>query len=153
MDEAAVQKLIESAVSAAQAPLLARALRGDARELATTILAPITLAEASKARVIADVLSHKLPMKDGTLDAAKFTEAVNAAAKVEGAYVASLLGSGQVRNMNSVLPVAETADPVKIAEQEASVERASKNRVRIMADLMGGNIKAAEAAIGYKGAA
>src|SRR6185369_815639 len=96
MDEAAVQKLIESAVKSAQAPLLERAIRGDAREAATRILKDVNLQEASKSRVIDLVLSRELPILEGALDATKFTELVNAEAKREGAYVASLTNAGRV---------------------------------------------------------
>lgn len=111
MDEAAVQKLIEAAVKSAQTPLLERAIRGDAREEATRILAGVTLQEASKSRVIDLVLARELPVTDGALDKVKFAEAVNAEAKLEGAYVASLTGAGRVTGMGQsvvVDPAAET---------------------------------------------
>ena len=121
MDQAAVQKLIETAVKEAQAPLLMRALRGDAREEAARILKGVSLVEAAKERVIGAVLAD-IPIKDGALDTAKFTEAVNAAAKAEGAYVASLIGSGQVRGMG--------AAPVAIDAKEAEKQAADQKRLR-----------------------
>ncbi len=158
MDEAAVQQLIEAAVSAAQAPLLERAVRGDAERLATQILKPLSLHEAGKELVVQSVIGiegayRALPMTGNALDAVKFTEAVNAEAKRVGAVLAAALGSGQVRNMNSVIPAVSTETPEQINAREAAVTRTQKNRVSIYADLMGGNVKAAEAAIGYKGAA
>ncbi len=152
-EELKALKEAQVALAADNKRLLERATRADARELAASVLAPLSLVEASKARVINDVLSHELPMKDGTLDAAKFTEAVNASAKAEGAYVASLLGSGQIRGMGAGAPQPVAETPEQINAREAAQVRTQKNRVNIYADLMGGNIKAAEAAVDYKGAA
>jgi hypothetical protein len=110
MDAAEVQKLIEAAVKTAQAPLLERALRGDAREAAAGILAGVTLHEAAKALVIDNVL-RDIPTKDGALDMVKFKEAVEAEAKRVGAVVSAATGSGQVRDMGSA--------PVQIDAKEA----------------------------------
>ncbi len=117
MDAAELKSLKESLAtqSAVNAKLLERALRGDAREEASKILAPLSLAEASKARVIDTVLMQELPLKDGALDPVKFAEAVNAEAKREGAYVAGLVGSGKVIGMGPA-PVVDPATATKIAE-------------------------------------
>jgi hypothetical protein len=85
---------------ATNARLLKRAIRGDARELAATVLRDCTLQEAAKARVI-DTCLQNVPEKDGDLDRAAFTEAVTAEAKREGAYVAQFTGSGRVVGMGS----------------------------------------------------
>lgn len=101
--------------------LLERAIRGDARDEAAKILRSMSLPEVSKQRVIESVL-RDIPKKDGAVDVAKFTEAVNAAAKDEGAYVASLTGSGNVIGMGGA-PV----DPVKARESQARQEDEIKN--------------------------
>ncbi len=111
MDAAEVQKLIEAAVATAQAPLLARALQGDAQIAATKILAGVTLHEAAKALVIEAVLKN-IPQADGTLDVAKFTETVNAEAKRIGAVIAAATGSGRVVGMGNA--------PVEIKPEEAA---------------------------------
>ena len=123
MDAAEFKKLQESmaAQEANNKILLERAIRSDARELATATLKPLALQEASKARVIDLVMAKPLPMKDGALDVTAFTEAVNNEAKAEGAYVANLLESGRVRGMGSSAP-APTADEEK-ALREASTRQ------------------------------
>lgn len=134
MDQAEVTKLVETAVKAAlaeaqKAPnttiaaLEARAIRGDAREEATRILSGVTLPEASKQRVIESAL-RDIPTKDGALDTVKFTEAVNAEAKREGAYVSTLTGGAQVRGLG--LAAAAAVDPVKAREAEALQEADAK---------------------------
>jgi hypothetical protein len=154
MDAAEVTKLQEAvAVQAAlNAKLLERAIRGDAREEAARILKAVTLHEASKSRVIDLVLAQTIPVIDGALDVAKFTEAVNAQAKIEGAYVASITGSGRVVGMGS--GVVE-ADPIKTREsrqqQEEDDKRFTEGAVDIFSRLTG-DPKAGKAAA-YKGAA
>ncbi len=143
MDATEVNKLIESAVKAAQAPLLERALRGDAREAAAKILAPLALIEKGKARVIDTLLSRELPMKDGALDLVKFTEAVNAEAKAEGAYVAELSSSGQVRGMGITQPPQVlTEDARKL--QEAEAQRFAADTENVFSRLTNGNKTAAK---------
>jgi len=139
MDEATVQKLVESAVKAALAPVLAqqvplteRALRGDAREAATKILKDITLHEAAKSMVIDSVLQN-IPQKDGNLDEAKFAESVNAEAKRVGAVIAAATGSGKVTGMGSA--------PVEIKPEEAArraaVEKASDEQAIAVFESLG----------------
>jgi hypothetical protein len=118
MDAAEVAKLVEAAVKAALAPVIAqqvplteRAIRGDAREAATKILKDVTLHEAAKSMVIDTVLQN-IPQKDGALDEAKFVEAVNAEVKRVGAVIAASTGSGRVLGMGSA--------PVEIKPEEAA---------------------------------
>ncbi len=149
MDAAEIKKIVEAAVAEHTAPLreantglLARALKGDARELATRLLESITLPAQSKVRVIETVLSQALPVKDGAIDEAKLTEAVSAAAKTEGAYVASLTNAGQVHGLG-VAPAAvqEAAQPkpedieahkvktfMRMGMSEAAAKTAAKGR-------------------------
>lgn len=153
MDAAELTKLQESiatanaaaaTANAANAKLLERALKGDAREEATRILAGITLPESSKLRVIDTVLREALPKTEaGELDTVKFTEAVNLEAKREGVYVAGLTDSGHVIGMGTpgeVTPAREAEKPeeinarsVKIFERlghsKEAAERAVKGRV------------------------
>jgi len=133
MDEAAVKRLIESAVAAATAPLLEtstklreRAVRGDALIEASKILAPITLSEAAKQRVVENVL-RDVPIKDGELDTAKFGELVNAEAKREGAYVSQLTGGGRVSGMG---PTSTSGEPTKRELKEAKRERKEGKRLQ-----------------------
>lgn len=120
MDANELKMLKESvdAQAATNKRLLERAVRGDARELATKILAPITLDEKAKQRVIESCL-RDLPLKDGELDTAKFTEAVNAEAKTEGAYVSHFSEAGKVRGMGSASTVTATEAALKPEEINA----------------------------------
>lgn len=127
MEAAEVTKLVEAAVKAALAPVLAqqvplteRALRGDAREAAEKILKGITLHESAKAMVIDSALTN-IPQTDGNLDLTKFTESVNAEAKRIGAVIAAATGSGRVTGMG--------AAPVELseAEQKRRVELAKSD--------------------------
>ena len=122
MDAAEVAKLVEAAVKAALAPVIAqqvplteRAIRGDAREVATKILKDVTLHEAAKTMVIDTVLQN-IPQTDGNLDEAKFTEAVNAEAKRVGAVIAAATGSGRVTGMG--------AAPVQVLAEESARQAA-----------------------------
>lgn len=123
MDAAELTKLQESvaAQTAQNARLLERAIRSDARDEATRILKTTTLVEAAKERVIATVTRDyaAIPQVDGQLDVTKFTEAVNLAAKAEGAYVASVSGSGRVTGMG-----AAASPVVPIDAKEAETRKA-----------------------------
>lgn len=119
MDEAQIKALIESGIKTGLAAhkdnvvlgLLERARKGDATVIATRTLASVTLAEASKQRVIDSVLRGEIPVTEaGAVDETKLVELVNAEAKREGAYVAQLLGSGRITGMG--------AAPVQIDEAE-----------------------------------
>ncbi len=117
MDAAEVTKLVEAAVKAALAPVLAqqvplteRAIRGDAREEATRILSTVTLHEAAKTMIVENVL-RDIPQKDGALDTAKFKESVDAEAKRVGAAFSAATGGARVTGMGSA--------PVQIDAKEA----------------------------------
>lgn len=144
MDATELKALQESVKAAndANAKLLERALKGDAREEAARILAGISLHEAAKVLVIENVL-RDIPQKDGVLDTAKFTEAVNSEAKRVGAVVSAATGSGQVNGMGAgapIVPVTETRKPEEILAHavktfqrmglsEAAAKRAALGRV------------------------
>jgi len=114
--------------------LLERAIKGDARDVAERILKPMSLHEAAKAEVVTNVL-RDLPIKDGELDEAKFTEAVNAEAKRIGALAAAISGNGRPFGMGAPAPVVET-DPVKAREAEALKAKALREAaVRAYMDL------------------
>lgn len=149
MDAAELKKLQESvaAADAVNSRLLKRAIRGDAREAAIRILKGVTLQEASKERVIESVLVD-IPVKDGELDTAKFAEAVNAEAKREGQYVASITESGRVRGMGG----APVQIDVKEAEQRAANEKALRESAASAFEVFGLPKDAAKAAA-FKGVA
>ncbi len=137
MTDEEIKKLVESAVAAAVAAVTApvaglteRALRGDAMVAAQKILAPLALQESSKSRVIELVLERAVPVKDGALDLTKFTEAVNAQAKVEGEYVASLTGAGRVIGMGSAPPV----DPAAETKMREAAVRSHKRAVDVFSE-------------------
>jgi hypothetical protein len=100
MDAAEITKLQESvaAANAANAKLLERALKSDAREYVTELLESVTLPDPAKKRIVSRVI-ETLPTKDGALDTTKLKEAVDAAAKAEGEYLASIMPSGNVIGM------------------------------------------------------
>jgi hypothetical protein len=129
MEAAELTKLQESVATqtAINSRLLERAIRADARVEAGRILKGTTLMEAAKQRVIESVLSD-IARKDGEIDTVKFTEAVNAAAKTEGAYVAQLTGSGRVYGMGTPVPVA--IDTNEATRQTADRKRLHESAVR-----------------------
>ena len=109
--------------------------QGHAREVATQALSDVSLIEAGKSRVIDTVIRMGLPMKDGVLDQAKFVETVKAEAVREGAYLASLLGTG-VRGMGSA-PASVT-----LTEKEQKQARKAEKRLQeaansVFSDLTG----------------
>jgi hypothetical protein len=120
MDAAEVQKLIEAAVKTAQAPLIERAIRGDAREEATRLLKTVSLHEAAKEMVVDNVLRN-IPQKDSALDTVVFGESVAAESKRIGALLAAATGSGQVRGMGAA-PVIDTKESERLAERAKSDE-------------------------------
>lgn len=127
MDEVAIKKLIESGVAAGVAAemaklqkpvsaLEARALRGDAVVLATKTMSGLALAEASKQRVIDNVLRGELPMKEGALDETAFQALVTNEAKAEATYVSTLTGRGNVVGMGTAHVEVSEADAKRIKE-------------------------------------
>jgi hypothetical protein len=122
-------------------PLLRRALEAEARNEATAALSDISMREAGKAYVVAECIKN-IPVKDGKLDAAVFREAVTAKAKELAPIIGE--GAGQVWGMNSA-PAA--LDPKVREAAAAEIKRVREAGVDIFADLMGGDKKAAEAAI------
>jgi hypothetical protein len=129
--------------TATNALLLKRAIKGDARELAATVLKDITLAEAAKARVIETCLLA-VPEKDGDLDRATFTESVKAEAKREGAYLASFSGSGRVTGMGSGMNGVELTEAQR-TEADAAAKRSEADGIRLF-ESFGLNKDAAAAA-------
>ena len=133
MDATEVNKLIETALlkqntaTAGQiAKLTERAIKGEAREAAQTILKDSTLVAVAKARVIESVTAtlEAIPQKDGVVDLVAFTTLVQEAEKREGAYVAGLTGSGTVKGMGA----APAPTPIDAKESERRAE-ASKRLV------------------------
>jgi hypothetical protein len=137
MDAAELKQLQESVATqtALNARLLERAIRGDAREEAVRILKGTSLHEAAKERVIESVTRDfgAIPVVDGTLDKAKFTEAVNLAAKAEGAYVATISGSGRVVGMGAA-PVVEI-DAKEADRKKAAGEQRLKESIQAFRDM------------------
>jgi hypothetical protein len=107
--------------------LEARALRGDATVEATKVLSGLALAEASKQRVIDNVLRGQIPVKDGAMDVAKFGDLVTAEAKREAAYVSSLTGSGMVRGMGNAPVQIDEAEAKRIKESVAEENADAEN--------------------------
>lgn len=139
MDLKEVQKLINEGIAAANAPLLERAIRGDAREEAIKILAGVTLPEAAKVKITERALVA-IPKKDGGLDVEAFTALVVKEAKAEGEYLASILGPGQVRGMGATFAT-EPVDEAKIQEAEdrrrKDAKRLQESEDEVFSDLTG----------------
>jgi hypothetical protein len=133
------------------ARLLDRAIRGDAREAATEVLADFTLAEAAKKRVIETVLGGAIPKTAaGELDRTAFSAVVTAEAKREGAYVARLVGSGRVAGMGAGVPALELTEAQRTAA-DAQRKRDDEDAVAIFESFPGMSKEAA--AIAAKGRA
>ena len=124
--------------------LMERAIRGDAREAATRILAGVTLPEAAKQRVIETVLVN-VPTKDGEVDAVRLTESVNAAAKAEGQYLAAIAPS-RVYGMGASAGAVEI-DAKEAERREAQEKRRDEEDLKVFESLMGGNKEAAKLAL------
>jgi len=124
--------------------LMERAIRGDAREAATRILAGVTLPEAAKQRVIETVLVQ-VPTKDGEVDAVRLTESVNAAAKAEGQYLAAVAPS-RVYGMGASAGAVEI-DAREAERREAQNKRRDEEDLKVFESLMGGNKEAAKLAL------
>jgi len=135
MDAAELTKLQEAQqkLAADNARLLERALRGDAREAAESILKTTSLEKLAWPRVIEAVTSRAIPQKDGQLDLVVFTEAVNAAAKAEGAYVAALTGSGRVVGMGAAPP--PEVDAKEAERKQIDAKQLRESRIRTWMDL------------------
>ena len=131
-------------ITAPVTTLTERALREDAQHQAVAILAPVTLPDTSKQRVIETVLRDPIPMKDGKIDSVKLTEAINAQAKIEGQYVAELTGSGRVTSLGGA-PVHQMTEADQKAARKAE-KRAFKESRNVFEELMG-NKQAAEYAV------
>ena len=112
------KKLIEAAVSAATAPLIERAIRGDAQSEGTRLLESVALPAAAKSRIIERAIKS-VPTKDGAFDADKFREMVVAEAKAEGEYIAQLTGGGRVFGMGVGMTLPPAPKPEEIAAREA----------------------------------
>jgi hypothetical protein len=141
-DEA--KQLIESAVTAATAPLRERAIREDARTEAATVLAGVSLPAAAKTRIIERVVATVPRTADGVLDVAKLRESLVAEAKAEGEYIASLTGSGRVVGMGT----APVMDPQESARREAQQKSEDETALRVFESLMGNKEAAAIAVKG-----
>jgi len=134
MDAAEVKKLQEShaASLALIEKLQKRALRADAMELAGAVLATTSLNEAQRKFVAESVVNAgDPPTKDGVLDAAKLTEAVNAFAK---SYSATLPATGGVRGMGAGPALVQESAEVKAAREAAAKESQGK-QVRALMEL------------------
>jgi hypothetical protein len=133
MDAEQLKKLQETvtAQAALNARLLERAIKGDAREQATRILKTTTLIEAARERVVESVL-RDVPIKDGALDTEAFTTRVNEAAKAEGAYVASIMGSGRVTGMGAPVVPIDAKEAERKAEERKQLR---ESRVKSYMDL------------------
>ena len=144
MDAAEVTKLKETVTSQAAVieSLRKRALRADALELAGAVLKTTSLNEAQRVFVAESVLAGDIPTKDGNLDAAKLTEAVNAFAK---SYSATLPAVG-IRGMGAGPTLVQESAEVRAA-REAAVKESSAREVAALMEL-GLSEAAAKASVG-----
>ena len=110
------QKAINDGIKAATAPLIERALKGDATVEANAVLEGLSLHADTKARIVKRVTESALPVTDGVLDVAKLRESIVAIAKEEGEYASKLSGSGRVFGMGtgSAPTLTEKAKPEEI---------------------------------------
>lgn len=133
MDATEIKKLQEShaASLALIEKLQKRALRADALELAGAVLATTSLNEAQRKFVADTVIEREIPVKEGVLDAAKLTEAVNAAAK---SYSATLPATGGVRGLGAGPTLVTESAEVKAA-REANLKESQAKQVRALVDL------------------
>lgn len=79
----------------------------EAKNIATTKLAAVTLPDISRTR-LAETLSQNPPTKDGALDKEAFDKAIDEAAKTEADYIAKLTGSGRIHGMGGGADISQT---------------------------------------------
>ena len=170
MTEAEVKRLIESAQEAERAKTARLRL---AFTEAGRILSTMSLPEAAKRKIVESVTGGELPVTAaGALDIPKLTESVNKAARTEGEYLAAATGSGRVFGMGAGPSLSEAGKNCpdcdgtgkdgngdcdtcngsgKVAKESLRNEREDKRlreaAVDVFADLMGGDRKAAQAAV------
>ena len=110
------QKAIQDGIKAATAPLIERALRGDATVEANAVLEGLSLHTDTKARIVKRVTESALPVTEGKLDVAKLRESIVAIAKEEGEYASRISGSGRVFGMGAgdVVTTTEAKKPEEI---------------------------------------
>ena len=110
------QKAIQDGIKAATAPLIERALRGDATVEANAVLEGLSLHADTKARIVKRVTESALPITEGKLDVAKLRDSIVAIAKEEGEYASRISGSGRVFGMGAgdVVTTTEAKKPEEI---------------------------------------
>jgi len=135
MDAEEIKLLRESV-----ARLSGKETRREAIQEGARILRDVSLPDAAKEYVIETVLKESLPMKDGALDIAKFTESVNTEARRFGAAI----GGPRVVGMGAAPPVQLTE--AQRAEQKAAAEAEDKLYKESWATFFDGDLKLAEAA-------
>jgi len=106
-------------------------MRADALELANAVLSTTSLNEAQRKYVADSVVDREIPTKDGVLDGAKLTEAVNAAAK---AYSATLPSTGGVRGMGAGPTLVQESAEQKAARLE-TLKESQAREVRALVEL------------------
>lgn len=136
MDEAAVQRLIERAVSPLQAEnkkLHERLIVvTEAPRILHATLAVVNLPAASAKRISERCLAD-IPMKDGKLDEAAFKTLIEAQVKDEGTFLSELTGGRFVVGMGTAAP---STDP-KVREAQAEAFEADLDETfKDMADTM-----------------
>lgn len=101
--------------------LLEKEMRRDAITIGIRHVGGLDLPRAAKERVVESIVERTLPKtSDGQLDVKKLTEAFDAEAKREGAYLASLGAGGRVSGFGP------TAVPDISAEESARRDTAQK---------------------------
>lgn len=116
------QRIANEAVQKATAPLLERALRGDAREEGMRVLEGIRWPEQAKLKTIENAMRIGIPQKDGALDLDEWRKVVVAEAKSMGEVLAAATGSGQVRGLGDSMSIAE-GPSAKSLKKEAKRQR------------------------------
>jgi hypothetical protein len=114
------QKAIQDGIKAATAPLIERALRGDATVEANAVLEGLSLHADTKARIVKRVTESALPVTEGKLDVTKLRESIVAIAKEEGEYASRISGGGRVFGMGAGGATVTTAEAKKPEEIEGA---------------------------------
>lgn len=147
MDETTVKRLIAEA----SAPLLMRAVRGDAKEYAAELLEGSNFPKSARLQIIERSIAD-VPLKDGELDREKFRDSVLKESKEMGVILAEATGAGKVFGLGTPAPAttAPTLEQLQLEErQNALAEQASKRLREAEESVFGrlmGNPQAAKAA-------
>jgi hypothetical protein len=131
MTKEELNRLVESGVKDALAPLRERLIRADAVTEGIRLLEGVALPASAKARIIESVTKRvqDIPTLNGELDTKKFAEALNAEAKEIGTLLSEASGAGRVFTMGAAEPSKKDLKEAKRSKEEQKESRKEARRL------------------------